>query len=400
MARKKAEKATRRPRGFGSIEHRGGRTYRLRFSVDGKRHYETVEADSLTEASNIAATKRKALEKQSKRRRRGLPDAMAVSALLDEYEDVELPTLAAGSRSSYAGSLSRIRAFFVDELGDPKLADIARADVIRFLRWRARQTPKRWMKRNGGTLSTRTVAKDFRVLRRVFRWAAETMEYVDVSPAAGVKEPKDDERNTIILDAGQYERLLEKARGPMFRLYVLLLGETGLRAYSEALALRWEDVDLSEGFIHVVSGRDGHRTKSGRSRYVPMTPRLLDALRAHFARYRFAQYEGKPSPRIFHHVHTRRRYTAGQPVQSFAWSFAAAKKAAKLPETFRLHDLRHRRVTTWLAEGKPTALVQRAMGHHSITVTEKYLHLVPDDLRALVQDPERRERDELRALAR
>jgi site-specific recombinase XerD len=38
------------------------------------------------------------------------------------------------------------------------------------------------------------------------------------------------------------------------------------------------------------------------------------------------------------------------------------------------------------------------MGHHSITVTEKYLHLVPTNLRALVEDGPSHQ--ELKALAR
>jgi integrase len=394
--RKKTEKSTRRPRGFGSIEQRGPTSYRVRFSVAGKRYAETVEASSMLDASNQAAELRKEHERKAKRRRRGKPDAVQVSALIEEYEKEELPGLAEGSQTSYRVSLARIREFF-DEQGDPPLADVSRADVKRFIRWRARQGAKRWKKRNGGTLSARTVAKDFRVLRRLFTWAVE-MEYIEASPAAGEKEPRADEHAVVILSAEQYERFLEKAKGPMFQLYALLLGETGLRAYSEALALRWEDVDLAAGFIHVVSGRDGRRTKSGKSRYVPMTPRLESAMREHFAHYRFAQYDGKPSPHVFHHLKTRRRYKAGQRVQAFKASFAAAMKAAKLPATFRPHDLRHRRVTTWLADGKATALVQAAMGHHSITVTEKYLHLVPENLKALVQDGP--SRDELKALAR
>jgi integrase len=51
-----------------------------------------------------------------------------------------------------------------------------------------------------------------------------------------------------------------------------------------------------------------------------------------------------------------------------------------------LHDLRHRRVTTWLAEGGAPALVQEAMGHSSAAVTERYKHLVPAHLLALVQE--------------
>lgn len=398
MARTKTEKATRRPRGFGSIEQRGPKTFRIRFSVNGERVYETIEAESLTAASNYAAEKRAEHEKQAKRRRRGQPNAIHFSALLDEYERDELPGLAKGSQASYSGSLGRFRTFFVDEQDDPKLNDLGRADVRRYLRWREQQGALRWKKRNGGQLSVRTVSKDFRVLRRLLSWAVE-MEYLEASPAAGVKEPKADDRHVIILDDAQYEKLLEAAVDrPMAYLYILLLGETGLRAYSEALNLRWSDVDLAEGFVHVVSGRDGHRTKSGRSRHVPMTDRLREAMRSHLTRYRFAAYDGKAAEHVFHHAKTRRRHKAGQRVQSFKGAFAAAKKAAQLPATFRPHDLRHRRVTTWLAEGKPTALVQAAMGHHSITVTEKYLHLVPTNLRALVEDGP--SRAELKALAR
>ena len=40
-------------------------------------------------------------------------------------------------------------------------------------------------------------------------------------------------------------------------MYVLILGETGMRCDSEALRLQWEDVEFATGFIRVVSGRDG-----------------------------------------------------------------------------------------------------------------------------------------------
>ncbi len=56
-----------------------------------------------------------------------------------------------------------------------------------------------------------------------------------------------------------------------------------MRCDSEALRLQWQDVDFFTGFIRVVSGRDGHRTKTGKSRDIPMTPRLTAALRDYFA---------------------------------------------------------------------------------------------------------------------
>lgn len=205
---------------------------------------------------------------------------------MDDYQREELPTLAQGTQAAYKDSPGRFRSYLVDQQGDPKLRDLGRADVKRCIRWLARHRG-RWRKRNGGRVSMRTVAKHFRVLRRLINYAVE-MEYLDAKPSAQMKEPKADDHNVIILHSDQYERLLAKAKSPMFRLYILLLGEAGLRAYSEALHLRWSDIDLAGGFMHVVSGRDGHRTKAGKSRYVPMTPRLQEAIKEHAARFRFA----------------------------------------------------------------------------------------------------------------
>ena len=75
---------------------------------------------------------------------------------------------------------------------------------------------------------------------------------------------------------------------------------------------------------------------------------------------------------------------------------AAPLKRAKLPTDLRQHDLRHRRVTTWLAEGKSPALVQKAMGHSDLATTMGYAHLLDHDLLALVADDDERA---LRALA-
>ena len=160
----------------------------------------------------------------------------------------------------------------------------------------------------------------------------------------------------------------------------------GVRCESEALWLRWDDVRLDEGAIHVASGREGHRTKSGRSRHVPMTPRLVAAMREHFARYRFAQYDGKPTPWIFHHETTRRHYVAGARIGSLHSAFRSAVKRANLPVELDQHDMRHRRVTKWLAAGKSPVAVMHAMGRSDIKTTMSYYRFVPDHLRALVNE--------------
>jgi site-specific recombinase XerD len=108
-------------------------------------------------------------------------------------------------------------------------------------------------------------------------------------------------------------------------------------------------------------------------------------MKEHFAAFRFAVYHGVRSPWVLHHTRDRRHYKAGQRVRSFRRAFGTAAKTAKLPTGFHQHDLRHRRVTTWLGEGKNPVHVKEAMGHSDLRVTMGYTHLSREHLKALVQ---------------
>lgn len=166
----------------------------------------------------------------------------------------------------------------------------------------------------------------------------------------------------------------------MSRLYVLMLGETGGRCESEVLWLRWEDIDLEESRIKVITGRGGHRTKGGKSRRVPVTARLLEALRDHFVAYRFGG-----SPWVFHHVRRNGHAERGERIRSLRRAVEGAAKRAAIPAGFRQHDLRHRRVTKWLVEGASVVHVQHAVGHANIATTVKYTHLVDQHVDALLE---------------
>jgi len=97
-------------------------------------------------------------------------------------------------------------------------------------------------------------------------------------------------------------------------------------------------------------------------------------------------YDGKRSPWVFQHEIGRGNCTPGERIVSFRASFSSAVQRAKLPSDLHQHDLRHRRVTTWLEEGHPIHVVQHAMGHSTVTVTEGYLHLTSKSLQQLVQE--------------
>ena len=63
------------------------------------------------------------------------------------------------------------------------------------------------------------------------------------------KPPKSDEREPVILSEDQIGKLLAACEDrPMLRAYIMVLAEAGLRCDSEALWLRWQDVDLEGGY--------------------------------------------------------------------------------------------------------------------------------------------------------
>lgn len=213
---------------------------------------------------------------------------------------------------------------------------------------------------------------------------AEELELREGNPVSRVTTPKSDPRDPIILSDDEYDRLIAACQNqPMMHLYVLVLGETGVRCESEALYLRWDDVDLENNFIWVASNAN-HRTKSGKGRWVPMTARFTIAMRMYFARFRFAKYRGCQSPWIFHHTHTRRRAEAGDRIASLRGSFRRAVARSGLDPELHQHDLRHRRATTWLAEGRNPVHVKEALGHADLRTTMSYTHLSREHLRALV----------------
>ena len=365
----------------GSIEKRKG-AWRVRLCVGGERHRFTLPGANKSEAEQFARGKEAELRQMVGF---GLPRPMSFSKLLDRWEEEFIPLKASETRKGYRASAQAFRCYFVIAGKDPRAHTVRQGHVSAYLDWRRGRNPDGTKRRE--PLSPRSLAKCRATLSSLFAWAQER-EIVASNPVQGVRPPKGDEREPVILTSEQYERLLTSCGDrDVLRLFVLVLGETGVRCESEALWLRWQDVDFEAGFITVASESKGGRTKSGKARKVPMTQRLRQALRAHFARYRFASYGTPPASTtwLFHRRVTRRKAVAGERIRSLRDAFNRAAKRAELPSEFRQHDLRHTRATTWLAAGHAIQKVQQALGHSSVLVTQRYMHLVPEDLLSLVE---------------
>ena len=212
---------------------------------------------------------------------------------------------------------------------------------------------------------------------------AVKLELVPRNAAAAVDPPRPRPKEIRPLDAAQAKALLSAARGDRLEAVYVLAVTAGLRI-SELLALKWEDVDLERGVLHVrrtLSAADSGPTfttpKSGKGRGIKLTGQAVDALKRHRAtqneeRLRlgsmwedwgllFCAERGTPS--------SRRTLTR--------CSFKPLLKRAGLPD-IRFHDLRHTCATLLLSRGHHPKLVQELLGHASVAITlDRYSHVLP-----------------------
>ena len=232
-------------------------------------------------------------------------------------------------------------------------------------------------------LAPRTVLHAHRVLgdalNRAVRWRLLTQNVCSM-----VDPPRTEQKEMQVLDREGVAAFLRGAQesryGDLF--YVILL--TGMRR-SEALALRWPQVDLEEGYISVVAGLHRIkgkglvllRTKTEKSRRRIAIPRnVIDVLR----KIRTSQMEQRlaagPVWQQTKFVLTTGDGSSLDP-ERVSNAFTAIRKSAGLPPV-PLHDLRHTHATIMIKQGEHVKMVSERLGHANVQTTlELYTHVLP-----------------------
>ena len=95
--------------------------------------------------------------------------------------------------------------------------------------------------------------------------------------------PKVPKKLPVVLSHEEVTRLIEAASNLTYRTILMLLYGTGMRR-AEVPLLKVSDIDSERMIIHIRQG------KGRRDRDVPMSPKLLEALRAHYRRKRPKTY--------------------------------------------------------------------------------------------------------------
>jgi integrase/recombinase XerD len=166
----------------------------------------------------------------------------------------------------------------------------------------------------------------------------------------------------VVLSPDEVVRFFQAVPGLKHRALLMTAYSAGLRI-SEVVALTVEDIDSRRMVLRVRQG------KGRKDRYVMLSPRLLEVLRAYWKAARPAhwlfpgQVEGRP-------------LRAG----SAHRVCVQASRAAGLGKHVTVHTLRHSFATHLLEAGTDIRTIQLLLGHRELTTTAIYTHVAPATL--------------------
>jgi integrase len=285
----------------------------------------------------------------------------------DRWKPEIYPTLKFSSKKFYDNML---KTHLIPAFGETQLRLITRDAVQSFLFGKTRSG-----------LSWKTVKH----IRTAFGTMIESAVMQDLIPANPVRKTRLPRRGPVQekspIAPETVHLLIEKLAEPS-RSIAILLAMTGLRI-GELLALRWQDIDLQNGFLAVrQTVYEGHfdEPKSRRSkRSVPLSPICIEILTA--------RKPDSPAPADL--VFSARN---GSPLCRRNLLNRQLKPTCKAlgVKGANWHWLRHANATLLDAVGTPLGTVQALLGHSSSQITrETYIHSVPADARRAVNEVEK-----------
>ena len=339
----------------GAIRKRG-KHYAIRYyDAIGKRRWETI-GPNLHEAKQVLA--QRMWERRNGKFRLTRPRVTMAEFAAKWQEDYVTVQCQLGrmKESTAVGYGVALRLHIAPFFGSTRLIDITLPHVREFMKaLLAKQ------------LSPKSVGNVLVVLKQMFKHAVQ-WGYLDASPAQYAERPRGEDKEMEILTVPEIRRLLQAADEPV-RTLLLTAVMTGMRR-GELLGLKWEDVDLEGGKIHVRRAlwRGKFVTpKSRRSRRAIDAPATVRAALARLpSRFQgglvFCGPQGQPlDPENFIHR-----------------DFARVLRRSGV-RRIRFHDLRHGYASLLIAQGAHPKYIQAQLGHASIQTTlDRYGHLMPD----------------------
>ena len=210
-------------------------------------------------------------------------------------------------------------------------------------------------------LSPKSLQRRLSACRGFYGWLQKHGR-IAANPTAGVRSPKAMRKLPQVLDVDEAVQLVELPTdaplGQRDRAMLELFYSSGLRL-SELCTLRWRDLDLAEGMVHVLG-------KGGKYRLVPVGSHACHAL----ADWR-AQSNGDDAAPVFP------GRDPAKPITPRAIQLRMRQLAQRQGIFKRVHPhlLRHSFATHLLESSGDLRGVQELLGHADIGTTQIYTHL-------------------------
>lgn len=161
----------------------------------------------------------------------------------------------------------------------------------------------------------------------------------------------------VVLSREEVNRFLDAVGNRKHRVILTVCYAAGLRI-SEAVRLTSDAIDSQRMVIRVEAG------KGGKDRYVMLSPKLLDILRAYWRKARPLHwlFPGDPPE---------------QPISTCAVEIVCrqARERAGIAKPVTPHSLRHAFAVHLLESGADVRTIQLLLGHRSLGTTARYLRL-------------------------
>ena len=261
-------------------------------------------------------------------------------------EDLELRGRSPATIDTYLRCVRR----FVEHVGRPP-ATLGAVEVRQFLLHLLRTS-----KAHPATINVYAAAIRF--------FYQVTLKRPDV--VADVPRMKVPMRLPTFLSGTEVERLLAAIPTNKHRAMVMLAYGAGLRV-GEIARLEIGDIDAKRMVLHI------RTTKRGRERYVMLSPRLLEALRAYWK-------EARPQGRCLFPGRDPEKVISRVAIHK---AIQKAARRAGLQKRISPHSLRHSFATHLLEGGTDLRTLQVLLGHASMRSTTAYLHVTTARVQAL-----------------
>jgi integrase/recombinase XerD len=256
-------------------------------------------------------------------------------------EDMQLRGLAERTQDSYVGSVRQLAEYY-----DKSPAQVSEAELRQYFLYLQNEK-----KVSASTLQVRLNGIKFLyeyILKR--SWPLLQL----IHPAVGRKLP-------VVLSEAEVRQVLGLVRRPHYRVCLSTIYSCGLRLL-EGVQLRVDQIDSARMRLHI------RGAKGGQERVVPLPQRTLTMLREQWQRQQHGVW-------LFPGVRAGRLARGPMDESGVGRAFRAAMAESGISKAATVHTLRHSWATHLLEAGVNLRLIQKWLGHKSLSTTAIYTHL-------------------------